>query len=88
MLADHEDFRDNRCNLGMVELERVETDEDVSELFEMIQMHQKFTGSTVADKLLQEWPKATEKFVKVMPTDYKRVLMERKNQDAEAESSV
>lgn len=88
VLADHEDFRDNRCNLGMVELERVETDEDVSELFEMIQMHQKFTGSTVADKLLQEWPKATEKFVKVMPTDYKRVLMERKNQDAEAESSV
>ena len=88
VLAEHEDFRDNRCNLGMVELEPVETDEDVSELFEMIQMHHKFTGSTVAEGLLQDWPKATEKFVKVMPTDYKRVLMERKNQDAQVESSV
>ena len=51
-------------------------------------MHHKFTGSTVAEGLLQDWPKATEKFVKVMPTDYKRVLMERKNQDAQVESSV
>ncbi|MDG2384369.1 MAG: glutamate synthase large subunit [Pirellulaceae bacterium] len=88
VLADHDDFRDNKCNLGMVELERVETDEDISELFEMIEMHHQFTGSTVADSLLQNWPQATSQFVKVMPTDYKRVLAERKKHDEEVEASV
>jgi glutamate synthase (NADPH/NADH) large chain len=88
VLTDYEDFRDNRCNLGMVGLERVETDEDISELFEMIELHHRHTGSTVAEALLQDWPKQTAGFVKVMPTDYKRVLMERAQHDEEIEASV
>jgi glutamate synthase (NADPH/NADH) large chain len=77
VLTDYEDFRDNRCNLGTVELDRVETDEDKSELLELLEMHEQYTRSTVAAKLLQQWPKSVLRFVKVMPTDYKRVLLER-----------
>ena len=76
-----------KCNLGMVELERVETDEDIQELRDLIVAHQQFTGSSVAELILGDWPSALNDFVKVMPTDYKRVLQEQaaaKPQEAEA----
>ena len=61
----------------MVELERVEADEDVDELKQLIELHQNHTGSTVAADILDRWDETLPQFVKVMPTDYKRVLMEK-----------
>ena len=66
------------CNLGMVELEDVEAAEDIAELRQLIEQHQQCTGSTVAADLLARWEQALPEFVKVMPSDYKRVLLERK----------
>jgi glutamate synthase domain-containing protein 3 len=66
------------CNLGMVELERVETDEDMAELRELIEKHEKRTGSTVAADVLKRWHDVLPQFIKVMPTDYKRVLEARR----------
>ncbi len=66
------------CNLGMVELEKVETDEDAAELRGLIEKHRDYTGSTVAAEVLGRWDEVLPQFVKVMPTDYKRVLEERK----------
>ena len=77
-----------RCNMGTVDLDPVEDDEDISELRQMIEMHFEYTGSTVADKILDEWPEVLEHFVKVMPRDYKRVLYERKRHDEEIEAAV
>ena len=77
-----------RCNLGTVELERVEADQDIAELYSLLQLHVRYTGSTVAAKLVERWPEATNEFVKVMPTDYKRVLQERKKHDEEMEARV
>ena len=37
---------------------------------------------------LQQWPEVTSQFVKVMPTDYKRVLAERAGHDEEMEAGV
>ena len=34
----------------------------------------KLTGSTVASRILGDWDRELTRFVKVMPTDYKRVL--------------
>jgi glutamate synthase domain-containing protein 3 len=84
---DRDEIRIN-CNLGMVELEDVVDDKDMSELLEMIELHFKYTGSTVAEKMLQRWPDILKEFVKVMPVDYKRVLMERQEHDEEMESAV
>jgi glutamate synthase (NADPH/NADH) large chain len=77
-----------KCNLGTVDLEAVEEDEDVVELREMIEQHRGYTNSPVAERILDEWPQILERFVKVMPTDYKRVLGERKRHDEEMESEV
>nr|MBA3482083.1 glutamate synthase subunit alpha [Pirellulales bacterium] len=66
------------CNLGMVELERVESDEDADELKQLIELHQNETQSAVAADILDCWDETLPQFVKVMPTDYKRVLEEKK----------
>ncbi len=62
------------CNLATVELEKVETPEEEEELREMIRKHGQFTGSQVAEAILENWGGFLEQCVKVMPTDYKRVL--------------
>ncbi|NLF69690.1 MAG: glutamate synthase large subunit [Candidatus Anammoximicrobium sp.] len=78
-----------RCNLGTVKLERVEAEEDIGELLEMIEMHQTYTGSKVAERVLDEWMTIIrEQFVKVMPIDYKRVLMDRRAHEEEEETPV
>ncbi|HIF32521.1 MAG TPA: glutamate synthase large subunit [Planctomycetaceae bacterium] len=71
------------CNLGMVELENVESAEEVSELLEMVEKHEEYTGSTIATALLDDWTASLNEFVKVMPTDYKRVLFERQVHEVE-----
>jgi glutamate synthase domain-containing protein 3 len=83
----HGDFK-AKCNMGTVDLEAVEADEDIAELIELIELHREYTGSPVAAKILDAWPGVLAQFVKVMPTDYKRVLAERKRHDEEMESAV
>jgi len=79
---------ESKCNKGMVDLDPVEDDDDISELREMIELHLEYTGSDVAKRILDEWPEVLSQFVKVMPTDYKRVLAERRRHNEEIESEV
>ena len=72
------------CNPGMVELEVVTAEEDVTELKALIEKHHRYTGSTLARDVLDNWERSLSRFVKVMPTDYKRVLEQMKNQDQQA----
>ena len=65
-----------KCNLSTFELENLTIAEDIKELKELISNHFKYTGSTVAEKILLNWTKEIKNFSKVMPTDYKRVLQE------------
>jgi glutamate synthase (NADPH/NADH) large chain/glutamate synthase (ferredoxin) len=81
VLDEHEKFQ-SRCNLGMVELEKVSTVEDKKLLHEMITSHFMYTGSRKAKQVLDSWEATLPKFVKVMPVDYKRVLEERKRKAA------
>jgi len=71
------------CNGEMVELEALSDDNDIAELKALIEKHQHYTGSAVAERLLADWQHSLCQFVKVMPTDYKRVL-EQKNLAAQA----
>ena len=77
---DPQDIFNRQCNLEMVALETVAEDADVAELKQLIENHFKFTGSAVAQTLLANWQLSLQEFVKVMPTDYKRVLEQRKQQ--------
>ncbi len=84
------DFR-NRCNMGMVALETVSAPEDIAELRQLVKNHAVNTGSVVAQQVLNNWEDSLNKFVKVMPTDYKRVLQERAEKAAaeqQAEANV
>jgi glutamate synthase domain-containing protein 2/glutamate synthase domain-containing protein 1/glutamate synthase domain-containing protein 3 len=66
-----------RCNLELVELEAL-GEQDETEVKELISEHVARTGSLVGRNLLASWEKgARERFVKVMPRDYKRVLAEQ-----------
>jgi glutamate synthase (ferredoxin) len=72
----------NNCNLEMVLLERVEDEQDVTELQGLIDNHVRYTGSAVGEKVLANWEASLDKFVKVIPKDYKRMLEQiRKAED-------
>jgi glutamate synthase (NADPH/NADH) large chain len=75
--APHRDLFKKNFNEGMADLEDVIDEQDVDELKQLIELHQNGTGSTVAADVLDRWDETLPQFVKVMPTDYKRVLMER-----------
>lgn len=68
---------EQRCNMGMVDLEELVAEDDIAELKTLISKHAEYTGSEVAQRILDDWENALRKFVKVMPTDYKRVLQQR-----------
>jgi glutamate synthase domain-containing protein 2/glutamate synthase domain-containing protein 1/glutamate synthase domain-containing protein 3 len=68
-------FRE-RCNLDLVELEELE-DQDEEQIRELIAEHVARTGSMVGRNLMASWERSRERFVKVMPRDYRRVLEER-----------
>jgi glutamate synthase domain-containing protein 2/glutamate synthase domain-containing protein 3 len=84
------DFGEFRCNHEMVELERMEAAEDIAELHDMIEKHIHYTGSSVGKKILDNWEAYLPKFIKVMPTDYKRVLQEmaRRQQKRQTEGEL
>ena len=58
----------------MVGLEKLTDTDEIEEVWKLIQRHQTYTQSAVAAKILADWNKFVPRFVKVMPTDYKRVL--------------
>ena len=66
-----------RCNMEMIEFDEMDA-EDYAELKRLIQNHLDFTGSAVAEGILADWDNAVQHFIKVMPSDYKAVLLKRK----------
>ena len=76
-IYDKEGTLASRINRGMVDLDAVETEEDTLELKGMIEKYVAYTHSKEAEAILDNFAQAKEKFIKVMPVDYKRVLEER-----------
>jgi glutamate synthase (NADPH) large chain len=62
-----------RVNQEMVDLDPL-TDEDRAFLAGVVARHHAETGSAVAYALLADWDAAVDRFGKVMPKDFKRVL--------------
>jgi len=76
------------CNFGTFELEAVEAPGDIEELRTLIENHRTYTGSTVAAHVLDNWKTELPRFVKVMPTDFKRVLEEMARENNVATAAV
>ena len=67
-----------RCNRELVELDRfgrfparMETEEH--EMRSLIEAHVRFTGSVVGQLILEAWEARLPEFVRVIPTDYRKV---------------
>ncbi len=61
---------------------------DESLVRELIERHLRFTGSTLALAIIDDWEAARRKFVKVFPTEYKRALTEMHAAKAVARASA
>jgi glutamate synthase domain-containing protein 3 len=79
---EHRDFA-QRCNAELVDLDPL-SEHDEAELKDLIAEHAARTGSPVAQRMLDGWDACVQRFVKVMPRDYKRALVERAARDAAA----
>ena len=62
-----------RCNPDFVDMETLEPG-DMELLTELLKRHVRYTGSTLAARLLAGWAVESKMFVKVMPRDFRRVL--------------
>jgi glutamate synthase (NADPH/NADH) large chain len=78
-VLDEKDTFKSKVNMGMVEFDPLEN-EDLELLKTLVKNHFKYTNSDVADHVLKNWDSVSKKFVKVMPSDYKAVLVKRKQQ--------
>ncbi len=75
-ILDRDGTFSSKCNKGMVELFPVKDKDDAAELCALIQNHFNYTQSTVAKQILDNWENSLPQFIKVYPTDYRRVLEE------------
>ena len=102
-VLDEEGDFERRCNLAMVDLEPIPSENQVMErsrhqtgdleshglvdvtdmtrfdeerLYQLIENHLHYTGSTRAKAILDDWVSYLPKFVKVMPVEYRRALEE------------
>ena len=65
------------CNMGLVELERVEDAADAELLRHLVDRHARYTGSARARWLLDAWDEHLPRFVKVIPVEYKQILLKK-----------
>jgi glutamate synthase (NADPH/NADH) large chain len=92
-VLDEDGLFGKRCNLAMVSLEQIEPAESVANfaschkgqadevtLKALIEKHAAYTGSMGAKTILENWNEYRGKFVKVMPNEYKRALIEMAEQ--------
>ncbi|KAH7299672.1 hypothetical protein KP509_24G023300 [Ceratopteris richardii] len=77
-----------RCNHGSVDLEKVESEEDIMTLRMMVQQHQRNTRSKLAKEVLANFDELLPKFVKVFPRDYKQVLLKQKEEAQKEEAEL
>ena len=72
-----------RFNDGMADLEDLVEQEDIDLLHGLLTEHLQRTGSGPAQRILADWNTSVSQFRKVMPRDYRRVLQERAQRQAE-----
>ena len=65
---------ENNLNVELVDVEELDS-EDAEFLHETVSLHRELTESTIAEQILSGWSQNVNAFKKVMPRDFKRVLL-------------
>lgn len=68
------DFDETYCNKSLVALEPIESEEEMQEIQAMLKKHVEYTGSLAGSKVLDDWGAYSNRFTKVIPVDYQRML--------------
>ena len=66
-------------NQDMVLLERLESEEEIRDVRNMIEKHVAYTGSRVGQRAIRDWADTLGQIIKVIPVDYKRMQEAIKN---------
>ncbi|KAJ5518460.1 Glutamate synthase central-N [Penicillium expansum] len=75
VLDKNQDFH-SKVNLEMVEISSIEDPSEIAFVRGLVEDHHHYTGSELAARILLDFTRALPHFVKVLPTDYKRVMEE------------
>lgn len=71
----NQDFA-SKVNTEMVEVSGLEDPTEIAFIRGLIEDHHHYTGSELAARVLLDFNRALPRFIKVLPTDYKRVMAE------------
>ena len=71
----NQDFT-SKVNMEMVEVSGLEDPTEIAFIRGLVEDHHHYTGSELAARVLLDFSRALPRFVKVLPTDYKRVMAE------------
>jgi glutamate synthase (NADPH/NADH) len=78
----------SKCNLEMVDLERITDESEMQWLKTVIKEHSEYTGSEIAKEILDAFSQNINRFVKVFPRDYKAALLAQSKKPLYNEKSV
>lgn len=73
----------HNCNTEMVSLETMDDPDEVIRLKKWVENHVSRTASPLGQRLLGQWGTAVSRFVKVIPIEYKRYLMQQQKEARE-----
>jgi len=71
------------CNKETVDLGKLDDIEEILTVHSMVSRHAEYTGSALAKGVLADWDNAVQQFVRVMPSDYNRVLIALEKAESE-----
>ena len=66
---------EKQCNSDSLNLLKVEEDNDIEQLKDLIESHYNYTMSPLAQRILENWEVCLPKFIKVFPEEYKQALI-------------
>jgi len=75
VLVEDEAQFETLCNKEMVLIEKLTEKRDIAEVKTLLQNHVAYTDSPKAQRLLEQWEQTVSKFVKVIPKDYKQIVL-------------
>jgi glutamate synthase (NADPH/NADH) large chain len=67
----------SRCNKAMIELEPLTDPKEIAALEALLEEHVSRTGSPKGNRLLDTWAASVTTFVRVVPTEYKKILAQK-----------
>jgi glutamate synthase (NADH) len=82
----NQDFH-SKINMEMVEVSGIDDPEEIAFIRGLIEDHHHYTGSELAARILLDFTRALPRFIKILPTDYKRVMAEEEAKKAEAKKA-